>query len=307
MAKSKMYVYVKPRSGAPAVEKKAEPPPVIDVEKLEMPQVREAGRKKKGQTSRAAGGSESQMPAAPPEIQISSPEQLTLELGEKELVSAPPRNPPQPAPMDPESTPAEPGSLETVQAGDNTASEENKPIVAENSVSSAPTAAPAPDNSLSSEPMPASVLDPLRVLEAALFMSSSAMPAQDLGKLVGIGAVGHVSSLLTQLSIQYEQSGSSLEVVEENPGKWAMRIRAAFAPSVRRFAGEAEIPKHALRTLAYVSRHEGITKRDLFKRLGGTIYEDCAELIDKGFVQAKPSGRTMSLSTTPKFRQYFQG
>ncbi len=155
--------------------------------------------------------------------------------------------------------------------------------------------------------MPASMLEPLRVLEAALFMSGSGMPAAELGKLVGIGAVGHVSGLLNQLAAQYEQSGSSLEVVEENPGKWAMRIRAAFAPAVRRFAGEAEIPKHALRTLAYVSRHEGITKRELFRRLGGGIYEDAAELIDKGFVQAKPAGRTMSLSTTPKFRQYFQG
>jgi len=158
-----------------------------------------------------------------------------------------------------------------------------------------------------SAPMPASSLEPLRVLEAALFMSSQSMQAADLGKLVGIGAVGHVSSLLSQLSKQYEQSGSSLEVVEENAGKWVMRIRASFAPSVRRFAGEAEIPKHALRTLAYISRHEGITKRDLFRRLGGSIYEDVADLADKGFLQAKQAGRTQSLTTTAKFRQYFQG
>ena len=154
--------------------------------------------------------------------------------------------------------------------------------------------------------MASSMLDPLRVLEAALFMSSQSMHAQELGKLVGIGAVGHVSGLLSQLAEQYRQSGSSLEVVEENPGKWAMRIRAAFAPAVRRFAGEAEIPRHALRTLAYISRHEGITKRELFRRLGGSIYEDAGELVEKGFVMAKPAGRTMSLNTTPKFRQYFQ-
>lgn len=153
--------------------------------------------------------------------------------------------------------------------------------------------------------MQSSALDPLRMLEAALFMSSQSLQAADLGKLVGIAAVGHVNRLLAELGKQYDASGSALEVVEENPGKWAMRIRASFAPAVRRFAGEAEIPKHALRTLAYVSRHEGITKRELFRRLGSTIYEDAAELIDKGFVSAKPAGRTMSLSTTPKFKQYF--
>ena len=154
--------------------------------------------------------------------------------------------------------------------------------------------------------MPSSALDPLRMLEAALFMSSQSLQSADLGKLVGIAAVGHVNKLLAELGRQYDASGSALEVVEENPGKWAMRIRASFAPAVRRFAGEAEIPKHALRTLAYVSRHEGITKRELFRRLGSTIYEDAAELIEKGFVSAKPAGRTMSLSTTAKFKQYFQ-
>ncbi|MCL6088782.1 MAG: SMC-Scp complex subunit ScpB, partial [Candidatus Marsarchaeota archaeon] len=101
----------------------------------------------------------------------------------------------------------------------------------------------SPQEQASSSSMPASMLEPLRVLEAALFMSGSGMPAAELGKLVGIGAVGHVSGLLNQLAAQYEQSGSSLEVVEENPGKWAMRIRASFAPAVRRFAGEAEIPR----------------------------------------------------------------
>jgi segregation and condensation protein B len=200
-----------------------------------------------------------------------------------------------------------------IQASDDLASEAG---IAEE-VPAAPMQGPKADSpmaadgpqagALSASQMPSSSLEPLRVLEAALFMSSMAMPTADLGKLVGIGAVGHVSGLLAQLSRQYEQSGSSLEVVEENAGKWVMRIRAPFAPSVRRFAGEAEIPKHALRTLAYISRHENITKRELFKRLGGTIYEDVGELVDKGFLQTKPSGRTQALSTTNKFKQYFQG
>jgi segregation and condensation protein B len=149
--------------------------------------------------------------------------------------------------------------------------------------------------------------DPLRVLEAALFMSPSGVTAFELGKLLGIGAVGHVSKLLNQLSDYYEKSGSSLEVVEDTPSKWVMRVRSHFAPFVQKFAGEAEISRHALRTLAYISRHEGITKRELFRRLGSGIYQDVAELEEKGFIIAKPAGRTKSVSTTQKFRQYFQG
>ncbi len=147
--------------------------------------------------------------------------------------------------------------------------------------------------------------NPLAVLEAALFMSGQPIGAADLAKLVGIAALGHVNELLSKLSESYARAGSALEVVQEENGKWVMRVRASYAGSVRNFAGEAEITKHALRTLAYISKNEGIKKRDLFMRLGSTIYEDVAELLEKGFVSATPAGRTVSLKTTAKFRQYF--
>lgn len=148
---------------------------------------------------------------------------------------------------------------------------------------------------------------PAAVLEAALFMSGQALSAADLARLVGIAAIGQVQDMLTQLSAAYEKQGSALEVVEETPGKWVMRVRAKLAPSVRHFAGEAEIPKHALRTLSYINKNNGIKKRDLFNRLGSTIYEDVAVLIEKGFLSTTPAGRTVSLKTTAKFKQYFEG
>lgn len=149
--------------------------------------------------------------------------------------------------------------------------------------------------------------DPTRVIEAALFMSGQSLASADLAKLVGIAAVGFVDEKLSALSREYEEKKSAIEIVREDNGKWAMRVRAAYAPAVRGFAGEAEISKHALKTLAYISKNEGIKKRDLFKKLGSSIYENVAELIDKGFVLATPAGRTVSLKTTGKFRQYFEG
>lgn len=148
--------------------------------------------------------------------------------------------------------------------------------------------------------------DPRGILEAALFMASQPLASTDLAKLVGIAAIGYVDEMLGKISKDYEERKSAIEVVREENGKWTMRVRAAYAPSVRNFAGEAEITRHALRTLAYISRNEGIKKRDLFNKLGSTIYEDVAELLDKGFVNATPSGRTVALRTTAKFKQYFE-
>ena len=149
--------------------------------------------------------------------------------------------------------------------------------------------------------------DPSRVLEAALFMSGQSLATSDLARLVGIAAVGHVNEMLGKLAQDYDSRNSSLEVVQEENSKWSMRVRASFAPAVRQFAGEAEISRHALRTLAYISKNNGITKRTLFGRLGSTIYEDVSELVEKGFVAATPSGRTSALRTSAKFKQYFEG
>ncbi len=151
-----------------------------------------------------------------------------------------------------------------------------------------------------------SSIDQARVLEAALFMASQPLATSDLAKLVGIAAMGFVDEKLDALAREYDGKKSAIEVVKEESGKWAMRVRATYAPSVRGFAGEAEISRHALKTLAYISKNEGIKKRDLFKRLGSSIYENVAELVEKGFVAATPAGRTVSLKTTAKFRQYFE-
>jgi len=143
-----------------------------------------------------------------------------------------------------------------------------------------------------------------RIIEAALFMSSRPLDAKELGKLIGVAAPGFVQQRLDALKASYEQAGSAIEIFLED-GKWQMRLRPAYVGAVKQFASEGEISRHALRTLAYVSKNEGITKRQLFAKLGSTIYADVAELMEKGFLSAKKCGRTSSLSTTAKFKAYF--
>lgn len=143
-----------------------------------------------------------------------------------------------------------------------------------------------------------------KIIEAALFMSSKPLAAGELGKLIGVAAPGFVSQRLDALRAKYDSAGSAIEIAfEEN--RYYMRVRQQFVGFVKEFAQTAEISKHALRTLAYVAKNEGITKRQLFLKLGGGIYEDVAELVEKGFVSQKKSGRTKSVLTTPKFRAYF--
>lgn len=142
------------------------------------------------------------------------------------------------------------------------------------------------------------------VIEAALFMSSRPLSLQEMGKLIGVAAPGFVAQKLRALQDAYNGAGSAIEIVEEG-GKYYMRVRQQFVPAVKSFAQAAEISQHALKTLAYVAKNEGVTKRTLFLKLGGGIYEDVNELVEKGFVTTKRAGRTKAVSTTPKFKAYF--
>ncbi|MCX8174935.1 MAG: SMC-Scp complex subunit ScpB [Candidatus Micrarchaeota archaeon] len=143
-----------------------------------------------------------------------------------------------------------------------------------------------------------------RIIEAALFMSSRPLSLQELGRLIGVAAPGFVQQRIRAVQDAYERGGSAIEIVDED-GKYYMRVRLRYVPAVKEFASAAEISRHALRTLAYIAKNEGITKRQLFLKLGGGIYEDVAELVEKGFVQQKKAGRTSALSTTAKFKEYF--
>ncbi|MFH1307092.1 MAG: SMC-Scp complex subunit ScpB [Candidatus Micrarchaeota archaeon] len=148
-------------------------------------------------------------------------------------------------------------------------------------------------------------LNTKHILEAALFMSGQGVKTSDLAKLIRVDNPSEVHKLMRELTKKYKGEETPLEIIKEDGGKWVMRVNASYAPAVNQFAGESEISRHALRTLAYISENDGITKRDLFKRLGSMIYTDVVELVEKGFLVSNPSGRTSKLNTTRKFRQYF--
>lgn len=148
-------------------------------------------------------------------------------------------------------------------------------------------------------------LDEKRVIEAALFMSAREMTLEELRTLTGIGALGYIQNKVKELQKEYEEKGSAIEILETN-GKYSMRIRGDYVPRVKQFAQDSEISKTALRTLAYIAKHDGVLKSDMVKRIGTQIYADVKELVDNGFVRTKKAGRSSKVLLTDKFHKYFQ-
>jgi segregation and condensation protein B len=143
-----------------------------------------------------------------------------------------------------------------------------------------------------------------RLIEAALFISSRAMSLEEFRALTGIGALGYLQGVVEELRREYEQRGSAIEILEMG-GKYEMRIRNEVLQRVKQFAQDIEISKSALRTLAYISKHDGILKSELVKKIGTQVYEDVHELVEAEFVKATKAGRTKKLTLTDKFKKYF--
>jgi segregation and condensation protein B len=143
-----------------------------------------------------------------------------------------------------------------------------------------------------------------KLIEAALFISGRSMTLEEIRTLTGIGALGYLQSVMDELEKDYEERGSGLEI-SVSDGKYEMRVRADMAGRVKQFAQEAEISKSALRTLAYLSKHDGMLKSELVKKIGTKAYPDVKELVESGFVKSLKSGRSSKLTLTEKFRKYF--
>lgn len=146
--------------------------------------------------------------------------------------------------------------------------------------------------------------DEKKLIEAALFISGRSMSLEEIRTLTGIGALGYLQGVMEELKKDYEERASGLEIADAD-GKYEMRVRQDMAGRVRQFAQEAEISRGALRTLAYLSKHDGMLKSELVKRVGTHVYGDVQELVESGFVRSQRSGRSSKLTLTEKFRRYF--
>ncbi len=143
-----------------------------------------------------------------------------------------------------------------------------------------------------------------RIIEAALFISARPMALEELRTLTGIGALGYLRKAVEELQSEYAGRNSAIEILSVD-GKYEMRVRQDYVGRVKQFAQDTEISRPALRTLAYISKHDGVLKSELAKRIGSSIYEDVRELVDAGFVKPKKAGRSSSLWLTDKFHKYF--
>ena len=66
-----------------------------------------------------------------------------------------------------------------------------------------------------------------------------------------------------------------------------------------------DLQKPVLRTLAMIAYHQPIFQSKLVELRGNVVYTHVRELVERGFINAEPSGRSKVLTTTTYFSEYF--
>ena len=144
----------------------------------------------------------------------------------------------------------------------------------------------------------------LNRVEAVLFAAGRAMEFSEIAKLAQERDDSKVKSALKALQKRYEESETSLVVVEEGR-KWKLTVGDKYLPLVRNLVAETELSKTVLETLAVVAWKSPVMQSEVIRIRTNKAYDHIKELEESGFITRQKHGRTMLIKLTEKFHKYF--
>ncbi len=145
-------------------------------------------------------------------------------------------------------------------------------------------------------------MDHKRIMEAALFISSSPMTIDQLARITGIHSLGHVKQLIDELQKDYDKSG--LEVYSSSDG-YTMQVRPKLLPRVAHLTPYSDLGEGPKRTLALVTLKEPVRQSEIIRLQGNKAYTYIKDLRKRGLVMTEKEGHTKILKLTQEFERYF--
>jgi segregation and condensation protein B len=143
------------------------------------------------------------------------------------------------------------------------------------------------------------------IVEAALFAAGKPVKIDELAGLLGTRSMEYVEKLVEYLTLEYEERGSSIEVVRVLDDSFAMQLKSDIYDRVQDYSPRSELSPAVLKTLALVAYKQPVKQSEIANIIGTQVYEYVRKLVDRKFVYAYASGRTKILKTTKEFAQYF--
>lgn len=147
--------------------------------------------------------------------------------------------------------------------------------------------------------------DDRAVVEAALYAADHPLTLTELRALLGTSSETYARRLIEALIADYNKRSGPLVLSETAKDTFALRLRDEYMPKLEGIVPKAKLSRGALKTLALVAYKQPIHQARLAKLRGGRVYEHVRQLMNLGFIESKPFGRTRVLRTSRRFAGYF--
>lgn len=142
------------------------------------------------------------------------------------------------------------------------------------------------------------------LVEAALFLADKPVSRKTLSGILSGASSAYVDLLLTEIRDDLSHPDRGLELVAEGD-KLLFQVKREHLPSVAHLAPQQDIPRPVLRTLAVIAYNHPATQSAVVKARGNKAYEHIRALVERGLIRTDEQGRTLLLSVTDEFLDYF--
>jgi segregation and condensation protein B len=141
------------------------------------------------------------------------------------------------------------------------------------------------------------------LIEASLFSAGRPLSIDEIAEGLNLSKdiiEKNVKKIVTKYT---KNDDSAFEIIKAGK-KFSMQIRPELVEYVKLFA-QMEIPNKVLKTAALIAYHQPIKQSDLQEMYGSKVYDHVKELHELGLVKRRHEGRTIILTTTSNFSEYF--
>ncbi|MBI2598178.1 MAG: SMC-Scp complex subunit ScpB [Candidatus Diapherotrites archaeon] len=142
-----------------------------------------------------------------------------------------------------------------------------------------------------------------KTIEAALFMSPSAMHVETLAKICST-TIADVRAAVNELMHEYQERDSALQIKDDETGI-KMSIKEEFQKTITGLTASPEFNKGTMKTLAYISYRQPVKQTEVIKFRNNKGYDHIKVLEERGFIKREQVGRSYLIYTTKKFLDYF--
>jgi len=145
-------------------------------------------------------------------------------------------------------------------------------------------------------------VNPMHIVESALFSAGRPLSIEDIHDATGLQKED-IRACIQKLQKDYRRRDTVIDISRIGD-KFAMQLKPEFAEHAVRLAN-MEIPVRLLKTLALIAYHQPIKQSALSEIAGAKAYDHIKELAELGMIKKRPLGRTIELTTTRRFLEYF--